>query len=152
MLNIYLEHYKLPDLRYVEDIEYEWINSKHDLSSDFVKLIINTFEGKYTDSNTFVSKITGASVHISNISTGSKAAIMLYENPDVIYNFGQVGLNVRDFLICRLHEGHMHLRSFDGFYPTIECDVDSPPDVAVNGEHFTDWGFLNDRIKDGVYA
>lgn len=148
MLHVYFEGKSPPQLPLVEDIEVEWHMRKHDLTTDFVKNIINTFEGTYVDEDHFISKITGYGCPMYNLSTGTKAAIMVSQDPNTAFSFGEVGVNVRDYVFEHLHDGHVYLRTANGVYLSTDCD-DVPLEISVNGNVTTNWYVLNMWLRRG---
>lgn len=113
-------------MEYVEDIELEWGMTSLQVDSvvqDIVRAIDEAemyqenglwkFHGKFGDA--FFSQ---------HVSTTAKALILLYEHPDKLYNFHEVGSNGLKFAIEHFTEGHFVLwRVNTKISPTASINV-----------------------------
>ena len=153
MLHLYLNDYPLPkNLPYVMDIEKEWAFRPRIDATFFIQKVVNTFDGKYKDAFHFVSKFTNQVISRNWLSTSSKAAILLSQEPNKVYYFGEVGTNVRDFVFANLHEGHIHMVSDTRMFNTTSCDLNTPLEIWVNGEVVIDWTILDLWLKEGEHV
>lgn len=93
-----------------------------DIDAEFSQILINPDEtlnkiiksidgGTLLDSNVFSDRF-GNRLYLSELSTGCKAAICVYCNPDKIVDLQECGLNARDAVFNYCENGKILLHDF----------------------------------------
>lgn len=93
-----------------------------DIDAAFSKLIVpvdqNTLaivraidNGRLIDSNSYIDRF-GVKLYVSELSTGTKAAICVYCNSDQIVDLQECGLNARDAIFNYCENGKVLLHDF----------------------------------------
>lgn len=106
------------------------------------EIIASVDEGVFKGGNTFLDRF-GVKLYLSELSTGSKAAICVYCHPNQIVDLQECGLNARDavFNYCEngkilLHDFGVtivdaHTRKTPIFYAEREFTIDSFNEVVL---------------------
>lgn len=125
---------ELPQLDVKKDVN-GWFNYIQLDGCDYDRHILETIDKvKYLDSRTFEDRF-GRLLRRAYISTGSKCALMVYHNPDIIINGVEMGRNVLKELIIHCDRGNVLLPA-QNFGLSVSLD-DVEIDVVCKGKHYT---------------
>lgn len=109
-----------------------------------LELLHNIEQADYIDHISIRDRF-GYNLHISNLSTGTKAALCVINYPDKVIDTIECGLNARDEIIKLCRTGSILVRD-NGV--TIGYTDDKEIDVGLNGHHFSRVSDLNDYISN----
>lgn len=126
MLRIWLD--EMPEENIIHDVEKQFKQIKIQ-GTDLDKLIIETIEGgKYNDTESFIDRF-GFKLHLSEISTGCKAALCVANCKDLIIDIIECGNNARDAIIKLCKNGSIYMVDngasikFDDNIKNIDCII-----------------------------
>lgn len=152
-LNLYFDGVDtLPNNKLERDV-HSAFKSIRMTGCDYDKAILAEIEcGQYRNNAEFVDRFNRIVVR-SHLSTGTKAALVLYHKPELLLMGVEVGLNAlsRIFLYC--DRGNLLLEAH-GFYIDIESDEEDNAviDVMCRGRHFIRFRDLADyMMEDAPY-
>lgn len=114
-----------------------------DIDAEFSRLLINPDEtlnkiiksvdgGTLLDSNVFSDRF-GNRLYLSELSTGCKAAICVYCNPDKIIDLQECGLNARDAVFNYCENGNILLHDFG--VTVVDENIRQTPVIYNNKEY-----------------
>ena len=108
MLEVYDSDYREADIVDIDAAFSKLILEADDNMNNLVKSIDG---GTLIDSYTFFDRF-GVKLYVSELSTGCKAAICVYCNPDKIVDLQECGLNARDAIFNYCENGMVLLHDF----------------------------------------
>lgn len=119
------------------------------LGSGTDRILIETIEqGRYLDKYSFEDRF-GHKLYLSELSTGTKAALSVTNNDDVILDTRGIGENALEAIICLCKSGNILMDvqklSIDD---TIRSKIKNGIDVVINGFRIYDIDCLIDYIND----
>ena len=124
MLQVYLEKPRDEDI--IDDVELAFGKCKIPNNKDIRQIIKEVEQGELIDSNGFKDRY-GYKLSISELSTGTKAAILVVINTDKIVNFSEVGDNCRDYAIKNFTSGKILIN-----YPTVTIQYNKNKDTTID--------------------
>lgn len=147
MLNIYLSKDFEPNnigLKLITDIDSYFTTIKVD-DTDVNRRLINEIDyGKYLDSISFIDRF-GFKEMIQHLSTGCKTALLTVNNPHILVDSLEMGVNARDSLIRNGRNGSLYLHYND--VPICFSGEDLEVDINLTDinhtYHFTSLDRLN---------
>ena len=125
-LNIYFDKEKIPkNLRVISDVEKEFESTKLS-DSEGVRILLKKIEkGTYCNAYSFIDRF-GNKLLKSNISTGCKAAILVYQDNTIVVDLKECGYNAKSAIISYCKTGNILMPEFMGefmFFDTEDIDV-----------------------------
>lgn len=118
--------------------------------TDFERLVINKVEGgEYIDTKTWRTKF-GEVLPVSLLSTGSKACIVVQNNPDKIIDCAECMPIARDTIVKRLKEGSVIIHD-DQYTVNTYKEDDLYIDAAIDNCRFHTLDAFNDYMYDGAW-
>lgn len=145
MLHLYFEDEKVrPDIELIEDVELQF--NEIDLTgSDVEKAILFDIDkAQYNGKGTIIDRF-GNRLYKSELSTGSKAALIVLRHPDKLINTIECGLNALSTIIVNCNTGNILLYDFQSPFESIDGD-DKTIDVVLDKYRFTSLFRLNQYI------
>lgn len=143
MLNIIIDFNNKfkPDNNTIMDVEDEFLRLKLKCSDDEKKVVSLIEGGKLLDGKSYIDRF-GFKMQTTNLSTGSKAALCVINNPDKIVNTDECGLNAIAGIITVCRVGTIVMRDVQIKLPYF--DGHDEIDVCCMGKHFTSFEDFNE--------
>jgi hypothetical protein len=111
--------------------------------SEFEKNVIRTIDGaEYINKNVFKSRFEEyGNLDKLHLSTGSKTALNIYQNPNICFDVCECGNNVLS-LIVKLNAGNILWEN-----PILIYDGDEICDIAMEGKNYNNiYDFLKNTM------
>ena len=131
----------IPDENTIVDVDKEFAKLKIKCSAYERKVIELIDKGKLLDGKSYIDRF-GFKLRLSEISSGSKTALCVINNPDKIVDTAECGLNALSAIICVCRNGNILVRDIQIKLPVIKGCNDI--DVECMGRHFTKFNEFND--------
>lgn len=150
MLTIYIKGQTLPEgLDIREDAELEFARIRVTDTEYNRKAIKEIEEGEYYSDDRFIDRFDRP-LFLNNLSTGCKAALVVGNNPDIVLDLKECGLNAIDFIVANCNTGNILIK-----YPTNNIGLvksktgysDTSIDVIFDDGKFTNTRDLNHYIE-----
>lgn len=146
-LHIYFEGVdKLPDLKVVRNVEMLFKSITLD-GCDYDKQILSEIEqGQYVNDAEFIDRF-GRTFVRDYLSTGTKAALILYHYPDSVLLSGvEIGRNALASIVRWCKRGNLLLED-SNYY--LECeDDDYQIDVVCKGKHYSSFDAFSEYMME----
>ena len=143
MLTIYVDDVRDDKKAVIRDVERLFAQIKPEGTSIDKKLISYIEQGKYNDKNSFIDRF-GFKLHLSELSTGCKAALCVANCPDKIIDLIECGNNARDIIISLCKDGKVLIRDNGITFKSYSNSVC----VRVDDYVITDIDRLNKYVFD----
>lgn len=133
-LNVYLKKEEIPAQLQVINKNDVYFDGYTNLNgSEFEQNVLREIDQAHRVSElTFIGRTTAlGALNKSNLSTGSKTLLNIYNNSDICFNVVECGDNALEFL-CDLHAGHV---LWEMPFINVERDEETC-DIMCRGKHF----------------
>jgi hypothetical protein len=133
-LNVYRKLEDIPiGMKYIKSNDMFFDSETIIGDSKFEKNIISTIDGaEYVSENVFKSRFAEyGNLDKLHLSTGSKTALNIYQNPNICFDVCECGNNVLS-LIIKLNNGNILWKN-----PILIYDGDELCDITMEGRHYT---------------
>lgn len=127
----------------ISDIEMAFKKVRLTGTEDEINVMQMIDGATYNDSESFVDRF-GYKLHLSELSTGCKAALVVIHNPDKIVNIIECGFNARDVIISFCKNGAILLDDDGVTYQKYSDNIE----VRVDDYVFTNVDRLNAYINE----
>jgi hypothetical protein len=117
----------------IVDIEAEFSKILITVDDNIRKIIKAVDKGELLDTNKFKDRF-GVVLYVSELSTGCKAAICTYFNPNSIVDTQECGLNARDAIFNYCEDGKILLHDFS---VTVNDNNTRKSPIMYAGRKFT---------------
>lgn len=139
-ISIYVGKDNLPkDKEFIFDAESYFVLNRM-IDCEFTREVLRKIEkGEFVDNETFKDRL-GRGLFLECLSTSSKILILLNQNPDLVINCCELGLNAVDMI--------MQIKDCNVYFENDRIDFQSEKlyDVFVNGYRCEDIDEVNNRI------
>ncbi len=111
------------------------------------KIVKDIEQGEYLSPYYFRDKF-GGDHEIWNLSTGSKAALLIALRPEMKISLIGCGYNVIGFILKYMKEGHITVHPYICDWAIYRLGDDTSCDVELEGYRFTDISKLNEYLTE----
>ena len=145
VLNIFIRDEPYPgNLEIIDNIEVAFVKYKFK-NTEFERNILRVIENAaICNTNAFIDRF-GNKLPISDLSTGTKAALLIHANPDKLVDTIECGLNALSSILSFCKAGNVLMHDYQTHLPYVD-DVNPIIDVCLDKYRFDNLDRLCDYL------